>query len=153
TLANAAVKAMLWAKIKFFAATAAVAALVVTPAVILLRPSSGATLVSHYKFNESSGTRVADAGSGPNHGTLVGGVSRVAGPRTGMPALNFDGKTGYVQLEKDLTQWIGGTASVACWMRTTLTSPNDSSNPAVAGVQRSNNDDIGWGVIDPAGRV
>ena len=54
--------------------------------------------LAEYQFNESSGSTVLDSGSGtPANGTIVGGVTRIAGPYN-ENALAFNGTTGYVSL-------------------------------------------------------
>ncbi|OAI45684.1 hypothetical protein AYO44_12500 [Planctomycetaceae bacterium SCGC AG-212-F19] len=152
-LAGAVLKGLFWSKVKAIGlGMVAVTALVAVPAVLLLSPPDPG-LVGHYRFAETSGTRVVDDSPARNMGTLVGGATRTAGPKPGTTALLFDGKTGYVQLDKELTPWLGGTATVAYWFKTTQASLNDSGNPGVAGVQRSSNDDVGWGVIDSGGRL
>ena len=48
-------------------------------------------------FDEGAGEAVLDSGFYGNHGTLVGGVKRAAGP-----ALQFDGVSGHVSVPHSL---------------------------------------------------
>jgi hypothetical protein len=127
-------------------------AVVAVPATVLLRPAD-AGLVGHYTFAEGSGTTVRDASRSGNHGTLQGNVARVAGPRPGSKALNFDGKTGYVKLDKDLNQWLGGTATAAFWINTRQVGV-DFPPVCVAGVDVvGTTNDVQWGFLDESGRI
>ena len=151
-LADLALKTMFWAKMKIYAAIAATVAVVAVPATVLLRPAD-AGLVGHYTFAEGSGTTVRDASRSGNHGTLQGNVARVAGPRPGSKALNFDGKTGYVKLDKDLNQWLGGTATAAFWINTRQVGV-DFPPVCVAGVDVvGTTNDVQWGFLDESGRI
>jgi RNA polymerase sigma factor (sigma-70 family) len=161
-LAKGAMNAMFWAKAKVYASIVAAAATVTAvPAYILLKPTD-AGLVGHYAFTEGSGTTVKDASPSGNHGTLVGGVSWKAGHKPGSKALSFDGKTGHVKLSQDLSQWLGGTATVAFWISTTQKGvPSDGfavpgcvtgvDVPGIDPVITTN--DIQWGFVDEAGRT
>jgi hypothetical protein len=134
-LAAAATKALLWGKLKLYALIIASVALVAVPAYVLLKPSE-AGLVGHYTFAEGSGTSVRDASPRGNHGTLMPGVTWTAGHKQDSKGLSFDGKTGYVKLDKDLVPWLGGTATVAFWIKTTQVGRGDFgdfNSPAIVG--------------------
>jgi RNA polymerase sigma factor (sigma-70 family) len=162
TLADATVKALFWAKMKIYAVAVAAAATLAVPAYVLLKPSDQG-LVGHYTLSEGSGTVVKDASPSGNHGTLVsGGVAWAPGPKPGGKALSFDGKTGCVKLSRDLSPWLGSTATIAFWMKTTQKGvPSDGfAVPAsVTGVDVAGGDvavttnDIQWGFIDETGRT
>jgi RNA polymerase sigma factor (sigma-70 family) len=153
SLAAAATKALLWAKLKVYGAVIASVAVVAVPAVVLLKPGDG--LVGHYTFAEGQGMRVADASSAGNHGTLVGGVSWSPGPKPGTKALSFDGTTGFIQLAKDLNPWLGGTATVAFWLNTGQVGDAEVwRSPAVLGINvRGPGKDVMWGFFDNRGRI
>ncbi|OAI45957.1 hypothetical protein AYO44_12205 [Planctomycetaceae bacterium SCGC AG-212-F19] len=160
-LADSALKAMFWAKMKLYGLIMASAAVVAVPAVILLPPSDPG-LVGHYAFAEGSGTSVKDASSSGNHGKLVGGVTWTTGRKPGSKALSFDGQTGHVKLAQDLSRWLGSSATVAFWLNTTQRGvPSDgfAVPGCVTGVDVSGNDqavttnDIQWGFVDETGRT
>jgi hypothetical protein len=151
TLADAVVKSLLWAKLKVYGLVVASAAVVTAvPAYIYLHNDG---LVGHYAFSEGTGSRAADASGTRNHGTLMGGVTWTAGPRPGSKALSFDG-TGLVKLDKDVVQWLGATATVAFWIKTTQAGGNeDASSPAIIGAEVAGNNDIEWGWLHVSGRI
>jgi DNA-binding winged helix-turn-helix (wHTH) protein len=77
--------------------------------------------VAWWRFDEPSGNRVTDSSGNGNHGTIYGGVSRVAGKLGG--ALELDGTTGYVQgldASHALPQNIAAR-SMSAWIRTNST--------------------------------
>jgi RNA polymerase sigma factor (sigma-70 family) len=150
TLASATLKGMFWAKLKFYAVTAAIATTVAAgTAYVVLKPRDR-DLVGHYTFNEGKATR--DASAVGNHGAWVGGVTATPGPKPGSTALAFDGTTGYVKLNQDLNQWLGGTATLACWIKTTQT--GGWYSPCLIGVlTASDPNDVQWGWLDPTGRI
>jgi RNA polymerase sigma factor (sigma-70 family) len=150
---KATLNAMFWAKAKLCAATfAAVVTVAAVPAYFALNQSDP-TLVVAYSFSEGKGTTAADASDSRNNATLVGGVSWITGPRPGTGALNFDGKTGLLQLDKSVTPLLGQTATLTCWISTTQTGNGDTSSPAIVGVDAVDDDDAIWGWIDRAGRI
>jgi RNA polymerase sigma factor (sigma-70 family) len=152
-LAAAGTKALLWAKLKIYAAIAASVAVVAVPSYVLLKPADNG-LVGHYTLAEGTGTVVKDASSSGNHGTLVGGVTWATGPKPGSKALSFDGKTGYVRVDKNLNQWLGGTATVAFWLKTTQVGVATWPRTGVTGVNVQNGDnDVQWGFLDDAGKI
>ena len=125
---------------------------------ISARASDTDPSVGCWKFDEASGLTAADSSPTGNHGTLQGGVTWATG-RIGS-ALSFDGLTGYVQVGADLNQWLGGTASLSAWIKTTQIGKGDFfRSPGITGVEfAGNNNDIFWGWLDadrtdrPAGR-
>lgn len=151
-LADQLLKAMFWAKVKMgLFATVAVTALVAVPAYVVLTPAD--EMVGHYALSEGSGAQIRDASSTGNHGTLKGGVTWTAGPKAGSRALAFDGKTGHVQLAKNVAPWLGKTATVSVWVSTTQTGATDTSSPCVIGLDAVDDDDVIWGWIDGTGRI
>jgi RNA polymerase sigma factor (sigma-70 family) len=149
TLANATLKGMLWAKLKFYAVTAAIATTVAAGAAYVVLKPRDRDLVGHYTFNEGKATR--DASAVGNHGAWVGGVTATPGPKPGSTALAFDGATGYVKLNQDLNQWLGGTATLTFWIKTTQT--GGSYSPGVIGVLTADPNDVVWGWIEQSGRI
>jgi serine/threonine-protein kinase len=110
-------------------------------------------LVGHYAFDEGMGTRVTDASPVGNHGTLMGGVAWTAGRRPGKTALSFDGKTGYVQCDQNLAPWLGGTATVVFWIKTTQVGNSNWFATGIAGSFAEDNNDVHWGSVEPSGRI
>lgn len=153
-LADTTIKAMAWAKIKVFAMTVAAAATVGVASTYFLWPSPD--IVAHYALAEGKGTQVMDSSAGANHGTLQGGATWSAGPKPGTSALNLDGMSGYVKVDGDLNRWLGGTASLAVWIKTTQPGgPDDWKSPMVTGsIARGvlDDNDINWGVLMLNGR-
>jgi RNA polymerase sigma factor (sigma-70 family) len=154
SLANAAIKSLVWVKVKLWALTAASVALVAAvPAYVLLKPAEKG-LIGHYALAETKGTRLADASPSANDGTLVGGVSWVAGPKPGSKALSFDGKTAYVKLDNDVGRWLGGTATVAFWIKTTQVGAEGTSEcPCIIGAEVWGDNDVAWGWLHASGRI
>jgi RNA polymerase sigma factor (sigma-70 family) len=152
--ANAALKAMFWAKAKVCTATlAAAVALTAVPAYLMLRPGDP-DLVAAYAFAEGKGTTTADTSPSQNHATLVGAVTWTAGRKPGTNALNFDGRTGYLKLDRDVAGTLGGTASVAFWIKTTQTGGDaDASSPSIIGAEVAGNNDVEWGWLHSSGRI
>jgi RNA polymerase sigma factor (sigma-70 family) len=152
-LFHAALRAMFWAKIKMAALVVTAAAVVTVPAYIVLKPDTSG-LVGHYALAEGKGTQIRDDAANGNHGKLVGGVTWVAGPKPGTMALDFDGRTGHVQLDRDASPWLGGTGTVAYWIKTTQTGGDtDSSSPGIVGTAVLKNEDVVWGWLDAQGRL
>jgi RNA polymerase sigma factor (sigma-70 family) len=151
-LAHSVGQAVFWAKMKLWAVVAVAGTVLAVPAYLVLTPADN--LVGHYTFQEGQGTRVADASGSGNHGTLVGGVTWTTGPKPGSKALRFDGKTGYIKLNQDLSSWLGRTATVSFWIKTTQPGIRQGNLvPSVLGVERNDNDDISWGVITGRGHI
>ena len=118
-------------------------------------PAEPAGAVGSYNFSEGSGTTTGDASTSGNGGTLTGGVTWTAGRTGAGTALQFNGATGYVNLAQNAAQWLGGTATVAFWMRTTQTGNNTAGQaPGILGVESAGNgNDIFWGWLDASGRI
>jgi RNA polymerase sigma factor (sigma-70 family) len=146
TLANATLKGMLWAKLKAYAVAAVAVTTLAAGAYVILKPDRD--LVGEYAFANGA---THDASPAGNHGTLVGGVSVTPGPKPGSTGLAFDGATGHVKLNQDLNQWLGGTATLTFWIKTTQT--GSWYSPGVAGVLTSDPNDVVWGWIEPSGRI
>jgi RNA polymerase sigma factor (sigma-70 family) len=152
-LFDATLRAMFWAKMKMAALIVTTAAVVTVPAYLALKPDTSG-LVGHYALSEGQGTRVSDRSSSGNHGTLVGSATWVAGRKPGSKALSFDGKTAFVKLDRDVVQWLGTTATVAFWVKTTQTGGDvDASSPAIMGAEVVGNNDIEWGWLHSSGRI
>ncbi|MGD0388817.1 MAG: LamG-like jellyroll fold domain-containing protein [Tepidisphaeraceae bacterium] len=78
--------------------------------------------LAQYAFNETSGSTVLDSGSGTAaNGTIVGGVTRIAGPYNG-DALAFDGSTGYVNLGTPAKLNLEGQITIGAWIKPTAVS-------------------------------
>ena len=126
---------------------------------------------NYYPFEEGSGTTTADT-IGGNNGTLVGAAppTWVAGQsgQAGDFALNFTGANapemqsantgtnGMVQLQHSLTPVLGGTSTLAAWIKTTQVSatPNHWSSPAITGNEVPGADwDVSWGFLDQSGHI
>jgi RNA polymerase sigma factor (sigma-70 family) len=153
-LAKAATKAMFWAKVKLYTVVtaSAVAVAAVPAAYVALKPAEKG-LVGHYRFAEGRGTTVRDESAGGNHGQLNGGVAWAAGPKSGSRALDFDGTNGRVQLAQDVSPWLGGTATVAYWIKTAQVGDGDSTSPALIGADVPDDNDVVYGWLDNAGRI
>ena len=127
-----------------------------------------------YLFDEGSGTTVIDTGApGGNNGVLMGASppTFVAGPSNSSRdfALKFTGDgqynrplaanpNGIVQLTSNLDTILGGTASLAAWVKTTQVGsapPSQSfDDPAISGSEQFGAaDDIRWGFLDSSGRI
>jgi hypothetical protein len=109
--------------------------------------------IGRWKFDEGAGTLASDSSPTGNNGTLQGGTIWTTG-KTGT-ALNFDGGSGYVRVGADLSQWLGGTASLSAWIKTTQTGRNDMYEaPGITGVDSTGDaNDVFWGWLDPMGRI
>ena len=70
--------------------------------------------VAHWSFDDVSGDTVPDS-AGDNDGTIVGGVSVVAG--TAGDALEFDG-SGYVDIGKEVAELGSEDFSISVWIKT-----------------------------------
>jgi RNA polymerase sigma factor (sigma-70 family) len=154
-LADETLKSMFWGRLKEYVLIVATLAALTGVVFVLVKPSAN-DLVGHYAFPEKTGgTQVLDASGSANHGTLVGDASWAAGRKPGTKALSFDGNTGFVQFDQDLSQWLGGSATVAYWVKTRQVSAFDYSagHPVVLGVHGPANDSLLWGMIDNTGAI
>jgi type II secretory pathway pseudopilin PulG len=70
-------------------------------------------------------------------------------------ALDLDGIDDYIGVSTDLNQWLGGTASVSYWIKTTQVGDTVFWNsPGILGIENSvDGNDIFWGWIDDTGRI
>jgi hypothetical protein len=70
-------------------------------------------------------------------------------------AVSFDGASGYVRVGADLSQWLGGTASLSAWLQTTQVGRGDMYEaPGITGVDSSGDaNDVFWGWLDGFGRI
>jgi hypothetical protein len=121
------------------------------------------TPVDWYKFDETSGMTTADSAGG-NNGTLLGSPApqRVPG-RVGPEALSFSGNGVYnsktnqsaVNVARDLSPVLGGTATLAAWVRTTQVGNNASwEAPGITGVEQARGgNDIRWGYLNATGHI
>ncbi|MBD3311547.1 MAG: hypothetical protein GF349_03555 [Candidatus Magasanikbacteria bacterium] len=110
-----------------------------------------------FHFDESSGSVSFDDGSSNGndaacYGTVcptVGSAGRIGS------ALDFDGSQDYVTSTADLNQWLGDTASVSYWIKTTQVGDSTFWDaPGITGVEQSGGgNDIFWGWIDDNGYI
>jgi hypothetical protein len=117
-------------------------------------------LTNYYSLDDPPGNTVVDGGPGANNGTLTG--------PSGLPAriigylgqgVAFDGVDDSVALAADLQPVLGGTATLACWVRTVGQGNIPVRAPGIAGgviqnpVNTANTNDIVWGWLDQNGRI
>ncbi len=109
--------------------------------------------VCYWSFDELSGADVFDSSGHGNHGTAMSGATRVSGRVGG--ALSFDGVDDYVSIGSDLSQWLGGTATLCAWVSTTASGDNTKWHaPGLTGVEQADGaDDVFWGWLDASGRI
>jgi RNA polymerase sigma factor (sigma-70 family) len=154
-LADGVLRSLFWAKLKLFSLLAAAAVVTVGTTYVVSRPKEPG-LVGHFAFSEGQGKQTADASPSANNGTLVGGVTWTAGPKPGSKALGFDGKTGHVKVSQDFNQWLGGTATVAFWIKTRQANQRDewlAPGVMVSSAGTFSDNDVCWGDIDAGGRI
>ncbi len=82
--------------------------------------SAPAGLAGQWTFSETSGTTAADSSGNGDNGTLVGGVTHVAGPN-GTHALQFDGTSGSVSLGNPAALDIAGQITISAWVKVVST--------------------------------
>ena len=110
-------------------------------------PTTG--LVARYDFDEQ-GAEVLDAGPANSRGKLFGAAKRVEGPG-GRAAIELDGATGFISVRHSLHRWLGRTATLSVWVRTSAVGDEFYlDRPGIAGA--ATEDDY-WGVIDEQGRI
>jgi hypothetical protein len=111
-------------------------------------------LVSYWKLDDGQGVTAVDSASAKNDGKLMGnGATWVHDGAVG-GALLLDGKSGFVSLGQDLSSVLGGTATLAFWIKTTQAGdglPNRA--PAVAGIDSPGAEDLFWGTVNAEGRI
>ena len=112
--------------------------------------------VGYWRFGETAGAVAYDESGNWRNGTYTGGVTLdQPGAMKGDRSALFDGVTGHVALGVDLSQWLGGTASLSVWIRT-LEPGHDTEwmAPGITGVENSgDSNDVFWGWIDSQGRI
>src|SRR5690606_4751505 len=120
--------------------------------------------LAEYRMEEAAWSgatgEVADSSGNDRSGTSFNGANTDDGPPVpiaGDPATcryaTCDGSNDYFEVA-DLSDILGGTASLAFWIRTTQAG-NDTGweAPGVTGVEQGGGaDDIFWGWLDAAGR-
>lgn len=133
-----------------------------TPSASVTTPASSDP-VDVYHFDEGSGFDTADS-AGTNDGTRIGNPlpAWVADGKIGA-ALSFSGDGEFrsmsnqsaVELDNDLSPLLGGTATMATWIKTTQSGGNELWNsPAITGVEvAGSSNDIRWGYLDTAGHI
>ena len=116
------------------------------------------TLVLMYNFDniaslgEDSSTVVDMSGNG-NSGSVTQATWTSLGKYHG--AFDFDGNGDYISCSADLNQWLGGTASLSVWIKTTQTGDLDPwDSPTITGFEEAGGgNDIFWGFIDNNGKI
>jgi hypothetical protein len=117
-----------------------------------------ANLVGQWRFDEPNGdSNVRDTSFTGNHGTMTNGVQRIvgtAGAQAGN-AVAFDGINDFIGVGQNLATTLGGTATLATWIRTSQTGNNTFwQAPGITGVEESGaGNDVFWGWIDASGRI
>ena len=101
-----------------------------------------AGLLAHWKFDEGSGTSVADSSSNSNTGTLTNmtGNEWTTGPVDG--ALNFDGADDYILVNHDSSLDATSALSVAFWIKTT----NSQQHVVSKSLAHSGSDNFSFGL-------
>jgi len=116
------------------------------------------SLVLMYNFDnvailgEDSSTVVDMSGNG-NSGIVTQATWTSLGKYHG--AFDFDGNGDYIICSTDLNQWLGGTASLSVWIKTTQTGDLDPwDSPTITGFEEAGGgNDIFWGFIDNNGKI
>ncbi|MBN2474802.1 MAG: tandem-95 repeat protein [Pirellulales bacterium] len=111
-------------------------------------------LVHHWRLDEGQGLAVGDSkfnalGTAVN----VDGSPWTAGHYGG--ALSLDGRDDYVEMGTDLSETLGGTASLALWVRTgQVGNLVYRDAPGITGSQTLDSDnEVRWGWLDQSGRL
>lgn len=119
-------------------------------------------MVGYWKLDEAAGgTSAADASGTGNQGVLMpappaNGPGVILPPPgfnfTNRQARSFDGVDDFISTSYDLNQWLGGTGSLACWIRTTQAAPAVGVRywnwPGVSGVENAgDSNDFFWGTL------
>jgi MSHA biogenesis protein MshQ len=115
-------------------------------------------LVGYWKFDEGQGNSAADSSTKGNTGTLLGDLAW-ATPGAPFPmsgtAVSFDGLKSYVMLGQDLAPVLGGTATMAFWIKTTQRGdalPHKA--PGLAGIEDpQGGNHVLWGYVDGRGGI
>lgn len=110
-----------------------------------------------YHLNETAGATSFDDSSGFGRtGSCAGAVCPTSGGTGKLNAApTFDGVDDALTSSVDLTQWLGGTASLSVWIKTTQTgNATFWQAPGITGVEQSGaGNDIFWGWLDNTGRI
>jgi hypothetical protein len=114
-------------------------------------------LVGYWKFDEGTGTAVADSSPTNNGGTLSGSAAWTGGAPfagSGM-AVAFDGTNDLMTVRQNLAPVLGDTSSLAFWIRTNQTGDDvPHQAPGVTGVEQAGGaDDVFWGFINASGGI
>ncbi len=117
---------------------------------------SGGPVLAHPEvwlpLDEGTGNVAADYSGNARNATVFGATWT---PGRSGSALSLDGQSDYINANLDLSRWLGGTASLAFWLKTTQTGSDNFANaPGVSGVyEPGSSNDIGWGWLDRAGHI
>ena len=121
-----------------------------SPAVSVV-PSTG--LVARWTFNDAN-VGLDTSGNG-NHAEAINAPSRSAGLLG--HALQLDGARQFVSSRQSLHRWLGSTATLTTWVKTTAVGTSEITNsPGIVGTVRdgpAGGQDALWGVLDEAGRI
>jgi hypothetical protein len=103
-------------------------------------------------LNESNGT-INNTSGVTNNGTYNGALYGQSGRFN--TSIGFDGVDDYIDLGQDLSQIIGGTGSVAFWLKTTQTGSNTPwVAPGITGSEQGGTgNDVFWGYITANGNI
>ena len=103
-------------------------------------------LLMHFNdnYDDSAGRLTGSCTSCPS------GVSGIFGN-----AASFDGSDDYIEMSSDLNSWLGGTASLSAWIKTSQAGNRKSwKSPGITGVEsEGDGNDIFWGWLDNNGRI
>lgn len=110
-------------------------------------------LIHRWTLNETAGTLADDVAVGDANGTLTNAPVWASGVGSG--GLQFDGVDDSIETGTDLNAVLGGTASLAFWLKTTQTGTSNAWNsPGITGVEQAGgSNDIQWGWINGSGHV
>lgn len=113
-------------------------------------------LVGHWQFNGAANGMVPDTSTTGNAGEIIGAPTQT--PRAGGSALVFDGKKDFVGTEQSLHRWLGSSATLTAWIKTTGKGDNFGPNaPGIAGGTArggpAQDQDSIWGMLDANGRI
>jgi glucose/arabinose dehydrogenase len=115
--------------------------------------SQNPDLVGYWRFDEGTATSALDWSGVGNHGTVLGGATWTSGKFGG--ALSFNGTSSYVRVLSNLNQWLGGSGSVAAWIKTAQSGQDTAwLAPGITGVQSDGNpNDVFYGWINASGQI
>jgi len=114
--------------------------------------TQGATLVRLMIEGNGDAISVLDSTNNNNDGSVIGSEETIGQIDN---AQDFDGTDDYVNISADLAQWLGKTASLSVWIRTTQVGSSIYwDSPGVTGVEEAGGaNDIFWGLIDASGKM